>query len=83
MKAETTPNGHAIDEAVSALQKSIRRGLEEDALYWGKELYLTDKAVAGIAWSRLRVIASEDRQQCLRLCQLAARMLCEGERLRR
>ena len=59
-KAEQTPNGHAIDEAVSAMQKCIRRGLEEDALYWAKELYLTDRPTAGIAWSRLRVIASED-----------------------
>ena len=59
-KAEQTPSGHAVDEATSAMQKCIRRGLEEDALYWAKELYLTDKPTAGIAWSRLRVIASED-----------------------
>src|SRR5947208_7932102 len=59
-KAEQTPSGHAVDEAISAMQKCIRRGLEEDALYWAKELYLTDRPTAGIAWSRLRVIASED-----------------------
>ena len=29
-----TPNGHLVGEAASALQKSIRRGKEEDALYW-------------------------------------------------
>ena len=52
-----TPNGTEPYEAKSALQKSIRRGLEEDALYWAAELagWNTESL-----WKRLRVIASED-----------------------
>lgn len=53
------PTQHGSDpyEAKSALQKSIRRGLEEDALYWAAELagWNTESL-----WKRLRVIASED-----------------------
>ena len=30
----TTRNGYAGDEVISALQKSIRRGLEEQAIYF-------------------------------------------------
>jgi hypothetical protein len=30
----TTVNGHLLPEVVSALQKGIRRGLADDALYW-------------------------------------------------
>ncbi len=45
-------------EVLSALQKSIRRGLEEDALFWATELYLSD--YESHAWNRFLVIASED-----------------------
>lgn len=45
-------------EVVSALQKSIRRGLEHEALFWSTELYLSD--YANHAWQRMLVIASED-----------------------
>jgi replication-associated recombination protein RarA len=37
---QATPNGHLCGEAASALQKSIRRGKERDALYWASELDL-------------------------------------------
>jgi len=54
----TTPGGHLCGEVTSALQKSIRRGHERDALYWVSEL---DAAGFGnYAWKRLRLIASED-----------------------
>ena len=53
-----TVGGYDYYEVVSALQKSIRRGLEDDALFWGTELYLSD--YANHAWKRLLVIASED-----------------------
>jgi replication-associated recombination protein RarA len=53
-----TPNGHLVGEAASALQKSIRRGKEEDALYWASELDLT--GFGNYVWKRLRIIASED-----------------------
>ena len=53
-----TKNGYNLDEVVSALQKSIRRGMEEEALYWAIEL-----AVSGYGqylWRRLGVTVSED-----------------------
>jgi replication-associated recombination protein RarA len=53
-----TPNGHACGEASSALQKSIRRGEEREALYWATELDLA--GYGNYAWKRLRLIASED-----------------------
>ncbi len=53
-----TVGGYDLYEVLSALQKSIRRGLEEDALFWGTELYLSD--YADHAWNRLLVISSED-----------------------
>ncbi len=53
-----TPNGHTCGEATSAMQKSIRRGLEEDALYWATELDLS--GYGNYVWKRLRIIASED-----------------------
>lgn len=54
---QKTPGGYPVDEVSSALQKSIRRGLEEDALYWAAEFC---KARPNNLWKRLRVIASED-----------------------
>jgi replication-associated recombination protein RarA len=53
-----TPNGHMAGEVASALQKSIRRGLERESLYWASELYLA--GFQDYLWRRLRVIASED-----------------------
>lgn len=53
-----TPNGHLCGEVASALQKSIRRGLERESLYWASELYLA--GYGDYVFRRLRVIASED-----------------------
>ena len=53
-----TPGGYRNSEVTSALQKSIRRGLEEEALFWGSELDLA--GYGAYAWKRLRIIASED-----------------------
>lgn len=53
-----TKSGKDFNEVASAFQKAIRRGLEEDALYWGTEL---DQAGYGeYAWKRMRIICSED-----------------------
>jgi replication-associated recombination protein RarA len=53
----TTPKGYDLHEVISALQKEIRRGKEQEAVYWAVELEsFNDKAL----WNRLRVIASED-----------------------
>jgi replication-associated recombination protein RarA len=54
----TTVNGHLLPEVVSALQKCIRRGLVDDALYWAVDMYLT--GYDEYAWKRLRIMASED-----------------------
>ena len=41
----TTRNGYAGDEVISALQKSIRRGLEEQACMFAYELYISSPQV--------------------------------------
>jgi replication-associated recombination protein RarA len=54
----TTVHGHDTREAISAVQKSIRRNLEEDALYWAWEMYKS--GYGNWVWKRLRIICSED-----------------------
>ena len=53
-----TPGGYRNSECTSALQKCIRRGLEEEALFWASELDLA--GYGAYVWKRLRIIASED-----------------------
>lgn len=53
-----TPGGYVVGEVVSALQKTIRRGMADDALFWATELDLG--GYPGYAWKRLKVIACED-----------------------
>jgi replication-associated recombination protein RarA len=53
-----TPNGHLAGEVASALQKSLRRGLERESLYFASELDLA--GFPDYLWRRLRIIASED-----------------------
>lgn len=52
-----TSRGYDFFEVASALQKEIRRGKEEDALYWAFELSLKFDQYL---WSRLKVIVNED-----------------------
>jgi replication-associated recombination protein RarA len=52
-----TPKGYDLHEVLSALQKEIRRGKEQEAVYWAVEL---DSFNYKTLWNRLRVIASED-----------------------
>ena len=52
-----TKGEYPMDEVASALQKCIRRGLEEEALYWALEL---ETHFMMYVWKRLAVIASED-----------------------
>lgn len=56
----TTENGFAADEVISALQKSIRRGLTENALLLAWEMYLTSPELEQKLWDRLAVISVED-----------------------
>jgi replication-associated recombination protein RarA len=52
-----TQGDHSLDEVISALQKDIRRGNEEQALYWCLELLPRYEAYL---WRRLLVICNED-----------------------
>ena len=53
-----TKNGFDYYEAISALQKSIRRSLEEETVFWGIELF--ESGYVGHLWNRLFIIAHED-----------------------
>jgi replication-associated recombination protein RarA len=53
-----TKNGHCFYEVASAIQKYVRRGEEEKALYWFTELYLSN--YDNYAWKRIKVMVSED-----------------------
>jgi len=52
-----TGKGYNMFQLLSALQKDIRRGNEEQALFWAVEL---EKFDYSILWNRLMAIASED-----------------------
>jgi hypothetical protein len=52
-----TRQGHPLDVATSALQKAIRRGQVEDAVYWTAEMM---ERYPHHVWRRLRTIVSED-----------------------
>jgi hypothetical protein len=53
-----TVGGYVCEEVTSAMQKCIRRGMEEQALFWATELDLT--GFGEYVWKRLKIIASED-----------------------
>jgi replication-associated recombination protein RarA len=53
-----TVNGHLAWEVVSALQKAVRRGNLDDAIYWAVDLDLS--GFADWLWGRIKVIVSED-----------------------
>jgi replication-associated recombination protein RarA len=56
----TTENGFPADEVISALQKSIRRGLTENAVLLGWEMFVTSPELEAKMWARLQVISVED-----------------------
>ena len=53
-----TRKGYDFFECSSALQKCIRRGLEQEAMFWAVELY--DSNFGEYVWKRLRIMTSED-----------------------
>jgi len=55
-----TEHGFAAADVISAFQKSIRRGMLENAVLLGWEMYLTGEELEEKLWSRLCVIAVED-----------------------
>ncbi len=56
----TTRNGISGDEIISMLQKSIRRGLEHNALAAAYEMYITSPQFEDKMWRRLLSISVED-----------------------
>ncbi len=54
----TTVNGYDFFECSSALQKSIRRCEEGQAMFWALELYQSN--YAKYLWKRIIIMASED-----------------------
>lgn len=52
-----TDGGYYLDEVVSSLQKSIRRGHEKNALFWAMEML---PRYERYLWRRLKIISSED-----------------------
>ena len=56
----TTEHGFSADEVISALQKCLRRGMLDNVLLLGWEMYLTSPEMEEMLWSRLCVIAVED-----------------------
>ncbi len=56
----TTENGFPADEVISALQKCIRRGLTENAVLLGWEMFITSPELEAKMWARLQVISVED-----------------------
>lgn len=55
-----TRNGLVMAEVHSALQKSIRRGLTEQACEFAYEMYITSTDALEMLWSRLVTISVED-----------------------
>jgi replication-associated recombination protein RarA len=55
-----TAHGFRADELISTLQKSIRRGLTENAALVAYELYVTSAELEEHVWRRLEVISVED-----------------------
>ena len=55
-----TRNGYAGDEVISALQKSIRRSLEEQACMFAYEMYISSPELLEKMWRRLLTISVED-----------------------
>lgn len=56
----TSRNGFQGDLLISALQKSIRRGLAEEAVTFAYEMYITSAQFEEKLWRRLLAISVED-----------------------
>ena len=56
----TSRNGIQCDLLISALQKSIRRGLAEEAVAVAYEMYITSEHLEDKLWRRLQAISVED-----------------------
>lgn len=59
-KSLKTINGYAADEVISALQKEIRRGKIDEAIFWTYEMCLSGEIFQKKLWERLITISIED-----------------------
>lgn len=59
-KIRKTKNGYNADEVISALQKDIRRGNTDNAVFWSYELLISGKIYQDKFWERVTTIAVED-----------------------
>jgi len=55
---DKTANGYDISEVKSCLQKTIRRGLEREAMFWALEM--AESEYWEPLWNRLEIIVNED-----------------------
>lgn len=55
-----TVNGYLLSEAISAMQKEIRRGNAKLAGFWALEVWSGEKGYDQYVWRRLLVISAED-----------------------
>lgn len=55
-----TKHGFKADQVISALQKEIRRGKEEEAMFWTYELCVSSEELTKKLWERLVTISVED-----------------------
>lgn len=53
-----TKRGYPLDEVVSALIKSLRRGMEEESLFWAQEI--EESGYHKYIWKRLLIFCTED-----------------------
>lgn len=74
----TTPRGHPLDEAASALQKAIRRAREGEALYWMWELL--DGGYAAYFHRRIQIIAAEEVAGDIQLGAAIGQLSANAER---
>jgi len=58
MLSQKSVNEYQFDEVISSLQKAIRRGHEQQAMFWALEM--ADSGFGGWLWKRLVIIAFED-----------------------
>ena len=53
-----TKRGYMLDEVTSALIKSLRRGMEEESLFWAQEI--EESGYWKYIWKRLLIFCAED-----------------------
>ena len=75
-----TVHGFNVDEVTSAFQKSIRRGLVENALLLAYEMTSTSPELEEHLWARLTVINCSSAMTCVRavIDQCFAYIHCRG-----